>query len=165
MYVFTYPVLFRLLYRYGNIPASIILIFYVYLFASSIDVHIVNLIPLIFFVIILYFLNKQYLILYKILPFRIEADEEKLICSDFFLSHEKLIISYKDISELKGGVFEGRFSGVMKVFDSTRNAPIGFFPKIKNADKLEAIILRKVSRELYDSVVEKVKLISGGKPT
>ena len=84
----------------------------------------------------MYLINKTYLYLYKILPYRIEADDEKMVCTDFLFSKRHVTVFFKDITTLTGGIFD----------------------KMKDARQLETLILSKVSKELYDEVVERVGL-------
>lgn len=57
---------------------------------------------------------------------------------------------------LKGGVFSGKSSGVMKVRDGKTKLQIGFSQKINNSEKLIALILSKVTKELYSDVIENI---------
>jgi hypothetical protein len=97
--------------------------------------------------------NRAYLTYYIILPYKIEADDEKMICSDFLLSKKVVTIYFKDIAMLQGGVFSGRSSGIMKLRDSKSKLQVGFSQKMKNSEKLIAVILSKVSKDLYDEVI------------
>ncbi len=156
MQTFRYPVFSRLLFRYGNIPVNVILIFYIYLSAVGLNTRLVNLIPLLIIMTALYLINKRYMFLYKTLPYKIEADDEKITCSDYLMSTKKMVIYYKNITELKGGVFEGKTSGVMLVYDGSTRTSAGFFNNLKNADKLQTLILARVKREVYDKVLENI---------
>ena len=122
------------------------------------DKNLIYLIPVVLLLLMIYLLNRHYLNLYKIIPYKIEADEEKLICSDFLFSKKEFTIYFSDIESLTGGIFEGRFSGVMKVCDKKNQVCIGFFNRLKDADKLQTILLSKVPRKVYDDVVERVGL-------
>jgi hypothetical protein len=93
--------------------------------------------------------------LYKIVPYKISADDEKIICSNFFLSSRKVTIYYKDITKLSGGIFSGRIRGLMKAEDSSK-VIIGFFDKLKGIYDLQTLILSKVKTEVYNEVVESV---------
>jgi hypothetical protein len=155
---FTYPFFFRLLFRYGNIPANIILLFYLYVSAMGLDYNLLNIIPLMLVLLVIYLLNKHYIMLYKILPYKIESDGEKMIASDFIFSKKNVIIYYSDISDLRGGIFDGRMSGVMKVEDGPTKRVIAFLNKLKQVEKLQTDILSKVNRPLYDAVIERVGL-------
>ena len=158
MQLFTYPNFYRLLYRYGNIPVTIILSVYLVPSVVYLDKNLIYLIPVVLLLLMIYLLNRHYLNLYKIIPYKIEADEEKLICSDFLFSKKEFTIYFSDIESLTGGIFEGRFSGVMKVCDKKNQVCIGFFNRLKDADKLQTILLSKVPRKVYDDVVERVGL-------
>ncbi|HEY6906825.1 MAG TPA: hypothetical protein VI230_05115, partial [Ignavibacteriaceae bacterium] len=76
--------------------------------------------------------------------------------TDFIFSGKEFTIYYSDIESLKGGVFEGRLSGVMRVCDRKNQVCIGFFNRLKRADKLQTLLLQKVPRKVYDEVLEKV---------
>jgi hypothetical protein len=158
---FTYPFLFRLIFKFGNIVITLLLVFYSLPLLISLDQRKILVIPLLVSLLVIYFLNRHYLTLYKILPYKIETDDEKIVCSKFFLSKKEIIINYNDIDSLSGGVFENRISGVMQVCDGKNNFCFGFYHRLRNSNKLATIILSKVKRELYDEVLE--KLISKGK--
>ncbi len=158
MQQFTYPYFYKVLYRYGNIPVTVILSIYLVPSVVYLDKNLLYLIPVVLLLLMIYLLNKHYLNLYKIIPYKIEADDEKLICTEFLFSRKEFTIYYKDIESLTGGIFDGRFSGVMKVCDRKNQVCIGFFNRLRNADKLQTILLSKVPRKVYDDVVERVGL-------
>jgi len=156
MQSFTYRSFFKFLYRYGNIPVTILLSIYAISLAVNLDKGMVYIIPFVVTFLVIYFLNRHYLMLYKILPYKIEVDNEKLICSDFLFHKGPVTILFKDISSLEGGIFQGRLNGIMKIKDGTNNRIIGFYDKIKDARKLETLILSKVNKKIYDEVVDRL---------
>ncbi len=158
MKIYQYNPFFKFIYRYGNIPVSIILLFYLIPAVINLDKNIFYILPLIITLILIYLINKTYIYLYKVLPYKIEADDEKLICSDFLFSKRRVTIVFKDITSLTGGIFDGKLYGVMKIFDKRNQMTIGFFNKINNAKQLETLILSKVNKEIYDEVVDRVGL-------
>ena len=91
------------------------------------------------------------------MPFKIIADDEKIVCGDFFLSKKNIIIYYRDISALSGGIFDNKISGMMKICAQRINLCIGFYYRLNNSNKLATIILSKVERSIYDEVLEKIK--------
>ncbi len=91
------------------------------------------------------------------MPYEIEADNEKMKCSNFFLSKKEFTIYYSDISSLSGGIFDGKYSGLMKVCDGKNNICIGFFQSLQNVRALQKLILNKVDRKIYDAAAEKIK--------
>jgi hypothetical protein len=97
--------------------------------------------------------NRTYLTYYKIIPYKIEADDDKMICSDFMFSKNDVTIYFKDIDNLSGGIFSGKSSGIMKVNDSKSKFQVGFSQKMKNSEKLIALILSKVPKDLYNEVI------------
>lgn len=157
---YTYPFFYRFIYRYGNIPLTIFLVLYLIPVVFNIDSNELLLIPLIITLFIIYFLNKQYLILYKIIPYRIVVTDNKIICDKFLFSDKVLEISFKDISALKGGIFNGRKNGVMTI-TSINNFTVGFYSSIRNAKELETIILKNVRSEIYDEIAARLGVKSG----
>jgi len=153
MQTFTYSLVFKIIFRFGNIIATLLLIIYLIPVIYYIDQNTILFIPLIIGVIILYMVNRTYLTYYIILPYKIEADDEKMICSDFLLSEKVITIYFKDIEVLQGGVFSGRSSGIMKMHDTKSKLQVGFSQKMKNSEKLIALILSKVPKDLYNEVI------------
>ena len=153
MQTFTYSLLFRIIFRFGNIIVTLLISIYLIPVFYYIDQNTILFLPLIIGVIIIFMVNRAYLTYYLILPYKIEVDDEKMICSDFLLSKKVVTIYYKDIDKLQGGVFNGRSSGIMKLRDSKSKLRVGFSQKINNSEKLIALILSKVSKDLYDEVI------------
>lgn len=79
-----------------------------------------------------------------------------MICDKFIFSDKKLELPFKDVTALKGGIFNGRKNGVMTV-TSINNFTIGFYNSIRNAKELETTILKKVRTEVYDEVAARFK--------
>ena len=156
MQTFTYSLLFRMIFRYGNIVVTIFLILYGVPLMMNIDSNKILILPLALSLLLIYIINRTYLTYYIILAYRIEADDEKIICSDFLLSNKEITINYADIETLKGGVFERKSSGIMKVYDGKNHVTIGFSQKMKNSQKLITLILSKVKREIYDEVIDQL---------
>ena len=120
----------------------------------NISTNKVLLFPLALSLLLIYIINRSYLTYYIILAYKIEADDEKIICSNFLLSNKTITIYYADIESLKGGVFERKSSGIMKVYDGKNNITIGFSQKMKDSKKLITLILSKVKKEIYNEVIE-----------
>jgi len=156
MQTFTYSLIVKIIFRYGNIFVTLLLSIYLIPVFYYIDQNMILVLPLVIGVIILYMVNRTYLTYYLILPYKIEVDDEKIICSDFLLSKKVVKIYYKDIDKLQGGVFSGRSSGIMKLRDSKSNLRIGFSQKINNSEKLIALILSKVPKDLYNEVINNI---------
>ena len=78
--------------------------------------------------LILYILNRAYLNFYKLVPYKIEFGDDKIICSEFLFRNKTVTILIKDIESLSGGIFDGRYRGIMKVCDGKNKICIGFFP-------------------------------------
>ncbi|MGA9294226.1 MAG: hypothetical protein WBV81_16645 [Ignavibacteriaceae bacterium] len=156
MKVFTYPVFYKIIIRFGNIPLTLLLIIYLIPSAIYVDEHPVLLIPLIISSLLIFFLNKLYLTLYKIIPYKIVEDNEKLICSEFLFSNKEVVIDFNNIDKLKGGIFEGKLHGILKVYDGKNNIYIGYFNKIKYSKLLGTLLLSKVNKSVYDEVIKNI---------
>ena len=156
MQTFTYSFIFRIIFRYGNIFVTILLLLYLIPLVANISNNKILILPLALSLLLIYIINRSYLTYYKILAYKIEADDEKIICSNFLLSKKVITIYYTDIESLKGGVFERKSSGIMKVYDGKNNITIGFSQKMKDSGKLITLILSKVNKKIYDEVIERL---------
>lgn len=156
MMIFKYSFIPRIIYRWMNIPVSFLLIIHVIISFMYITQNVYLLIPLIINLLVIYYLNKFYFFSYKHFPFEIKADNEKIICQDFLDSSKEITIFLKDITEIRGGLFSGNLARPIYISDG-KNL-IGFHSHLKNSNKLLTIILSNISKELYDSLLEKLKL-------
>jgi len=129
----------------------------------NIDANKILILPLALSLLLIYIINRSYFAYYKILAYKIDADDEKIICSEFLFSKKVVTINYSDIESLKGGVFERKSSGIMKVYDGKNNVTIGFSQKMKDSNKLITLILSKVKKDIYDDVIESLTVKRYGK--
>jgi len=156
MQTFTYSLIVKIIFRFGNIFVTLLLSIYLIPVLYNIDQNMILILPLIIAAIILYMVNRTYLTYYLILPYKVEANDEKIVCSDFLLSKKVVTVFYKDIDKLQGGVFSGRSSGIMKLRDGKSKLQVGFSQKMNNSEKLIALILSKVPKELYNDVISNI---------
>ena len=163
MQTFTYSLLFKIVFRFGNIVVTIFLLLYCIPLIMNIDANKIFILPLALSLLLIYIINRSYFTYYKILAYKIDADDEKIICSEFLFSKKVVTINYSDIESLKGGVFERKSSGIMKVYDGKNNETIGFSQKMKDSNKLITLILSKVKKEIYDDVIENLTVKRYGK--
>ncbi len=157
MEIFTYAVFWKFIYRYGNVVITPLLLLYIFPIALNLDKNLILILPFIISIFLLYYINKSYFNFYKLVPNKIETDDEKIICSEFFFKEKMVTILFKDIKSLSGGIFEGRFRGLMKVCDGKNKICIGFFDRINNSTKLITIILSKVDKTIYDKVIDNIQ--------
>lgn len=163
MQTFLYPFYVKFIYRFGNILATLLLILYLIPVVVGLDQNKYLIIPLVVSLFFLYFINKKYLTLYKAMPYKIETDDEKMVCTDFIFSNKKVVIYFIDIESLSGGIFDGKLRGIMKVCDGKNKICIGFSEKIKDSKTLMTIILSKVRKEIYDDVINKLQALKKAK--
>ena len=155
---YKYNLIARVIYRYANIPANLILLFYLYASIYGISIDWKFIFPVLLNIALLYVLNKFYLKIYKSFPFKIKIDNEKMICSDFVINNRNVEIIHSRISNIKGGIFSGR--SYAPLYISTPEITIGISPHIANYDKLLTVILTNIPKELYESLLETIKEIA-----
>jgi hypothetical protein len=106
-------------------------------------------------------MNWYYIKRYKYFPNKIQIDKDNLICSDFIWKNRTVIIPFSNISELSGGVFDGKIWKPMYIFDKSQNVKIGFTDKIRNVKDLATTILVKIKKERYDELMKNLLEKSG----
>lgn len=150
---FKYSKFYKIIYKYGNLPVSFVLIFYFLLSLININNGLGQVFAALISGLMLFILNKRYIENYKILPFKIETDDKKLICSDFFVKDKKIEIYFEDIEEIKGGIFDKKYSGIIKIYDGKQKTWIGFYNRINNSKMLYTILLSRIKLSLYEKVI------------
>lgn len=156
--IFEYSLGYKLIYKYGIIFLNLIIIIYLIPAISMFEGSFFQILYIISHIAILFLFNRYFYNLYKIMPYRIETDEDGIICTNYVFSSKKVKIKFEEIDNLSGGIFDGKVTGLMKIHVSNLNYTVGFFPKIGNSKALESLILSKVSKELYEGVLEKFSI-------
>jgi hypothetical protein len=156
MIKFKYPLFARFLYRYANIPISLVLLVHLLISAVAIQQEWYNVFPLLINLLILYVLNRFYLKVYRSFPFKIEVNNEKMICSDFFFSSKKIEVFHTDLDNIRGGIFSGAPTRPVYVHDGKQDVTLGLFIHIKNFNKLLTVILSNVTPQLYKELTDKM---------
>lgn len=149
---FQYSFPLRLLYRYGNIPATVLL--FLYLLPMLFDFRGLKIVYSIILIVFLYYINKYFFYLYKAMPRCIEVRETGLQCSGYFLSREKKFIPFDEITDITGGIFDRRFTKLIAVHHP--RGKIVFFSTIRNARLLQDALLRGIRPGLYDAILERI---------
>ena len=155
MSVFTYKPFYRFIYRFGNLLITPILLIYILPAILTFRYEVGQFAYIIVLSIIIIYVNRLYLRLYKILPYRIEIDDEKIICSQFFRKDKTVTIYFSGIKKLKGGIFRGRSKGLMII--EGKNSTVGFFHHLTNANIFIAALLQNVPSEVYKQIETKIK--------
>lgn len=156
-HIFTYNPVLKTVYRFGNIPVSLVLALYIIPFLLNPSSRTVDILFFSSVVVIFLIINTFFFKIWRIVPFRIHALDDRLVCSDFFLSSGEKELLYSDIENLKGGTFSGKFNGIMIAENLAKNIQIGFFAKINNARLLEAILINRSPQPVYDKVTTLLK--------
>ena len=156
MKTFTYPLLAKFFYRYANIPATILLLMHLSASLLSIGQGWNFLVSAALNLLIIYILNRYFLKLYKYFPFKIQINNEKIICSDFMWSDRQLEIQMSDVNEITGGIFSQR--PMKPIYIKTKKGiQFGLNQHLKDFNKLLTIILSNINKELYDSILENMR--------
>lgn len=163
MITFKYSLLSKLIYRYGNFPLSVLLLFYLYVSVGEVFVHWYYGFFVLINLAVLILLNGYYFKTYRFFPFTVQIDNEKMICSNFFMSSRKVEIYHCNIGSIYGGLFSGYQAGPIYVSDSKQNITIGFHQQGGKFLTMMKIILQNINAELYNSLAEKIKANSGMK--
>lgn len=154
---FNYGLLMGLIYRYGNFPVTLLLVIHSVYILLSIAQNTFMIFPLLIYIILLYLVNRHYLRIYKLFPFTIEADNEKMVCTNF-MKHSDVEIKMENISKIEGSIFGGNPVKPLYIYDEENQIKIGIYSSMKDFDKLLTIILSNVKKELYEELVQKVKI-------
>jgi len=152
---FTYRPFYRLIYRFGNLLLTPIFLIYMLPAILMFRYEIGQFAYIIVFSVIIVYVNMLYFRLYKILPFRIEIDDEKIICCQFFRKDKTITLSFSGIVKLQGGIFYGKSKGLMQIEGD--NSVIGFFHHLTNANIFIAALLQNVPPEVYKQIEPQLK--------
>jgi energy-coupling factor transporter transmembrane protein EcfT len=157
MQTFEYPLLAKIVYRYANIPVTIILIIYFIASIGAVSESWIWVLSVIAHALLIFFINRYYWRSYKSFPYKIEIDNEKMICSNFFMSQKKVEINLIDIETLRGGIFSNSLTKPIFMKIKNSDSEIGFHFHLKNYNKLLTTILSNINQGLYNSLLEKIK--------
>lgn len=153
--LFNYSLFYRLIYKFGNIPVTLILLLYVPPLIITFKWEYKYIVSTLFLTAIIIFVNRYFYNIAKTVSYKIETDDEKITATDFLFSQKSVVIRYDEIDKLSGGIFNGKTRGIMRVENSKENKTIAFFHSLNDARVLETLVLSKVHVDLYDSVIKK----------
>ena len=160
MITYKYSLFAKLLFRFGNIPLTLLLLLYLGISAIGLFTQWYY----VFFVginlAIIIWLNRYYLKTYRSFPFTISADNEKLICSDFLLNKNIVEIKLIDIVKINGGIFSGYPTRPTYIHDARNNIVIGFYSNSGNFNELLMTIIKNVDENLYQQLIDKIRKLS-----
>lgn len=157
MTTYKYNLLAKILYRYGNIPITFFLLIYLIESVVQLPLHWYAVFFVFINLAIIISLNKYYVKTYKLFPFKISADNEKMICSNFFLSRKIVEIRLIDIDKINGGIFSGYPSRAVYLHDSVTNETVGIYIHSSDYKDLLKLILKNIPQTLYNYLLEKMK--------
>lgn len=157
MQTFEYPLLAKIVYRYANIPVTLILFIYFIVSLGAMGESWFWVVSVFVHAALIFFVNRYYWRSYKSFPYKIEADNEKLICSNFFMSKKKVEIKLIDIESLRGGIFSSSLTKPIFMKIKDHDSEIGFHYHLKNYNILLTTILSNINHDLYSSLLDKIK--------
>lgn len=160
---FKYSFWARVIYRYGNIISTLLLSVHL---ASSIYMMFQKWyfgLPAIINAAVIYIINRYFFKTYRLFPFLIEANNEKIICKNFFFSKKEFTIKMEDIDQVTGGIFSGYPTRPIYIHDSAQNITIGFYSHVGNFQKLLTKILQNIPQYLYNNLTDGLRNKRGGR--
>lgn len=157
MKTFKYGFIMGMLYKYGNFPVTLLLVVHSVYILFGLGQNTYLLFPLLIYIILLYLVNRHYLKVYKTFPFKIDIDNEKIFCSDFMRGSD-VEINIADITKIEGSIFGGNTTKPLYIIDENKDIKIGIYSSMKDFNKLLTIVLSNVKKELYEDLIEKVKM-------
>lgn len=157
MKTYTYPIFAKTIYRFANFPITFFLFLYVIITAVESFQKIYFVIPLIVNIIIIYYLNRYYFRSYKVTPFKIEIDNKKISCSDFYLSNKKVDLNWLEITEIKGGIFAGSQTSPIYLISEPQKITIKINHHLKNYNEFLTMVLQNIEQKLYDELLSTMK--------
>ena len=153
MITFKYSLFSKIIFRYANIPATLFLLLYLVSSFLYIFQEWYYIFPFLLNLIIIIIMNRYYLRSYKLFPYKVEINNEKMICSDYFYKSKHHEINLSDIDLIEGGSLSGTPAKPIYIHTEKEDLLIGLSPHMKNHNKLVTIILSNVRQEVYDDVL------------
>lgn len=157
MVIYKYSLFAKLIYRYGNIIATLFLS--VHFFTSIIIMF--EKWYFVFFALIngffIFLINKYFIKTYRLFPFQISADNEKLICQNFLFSKKEVTISLSDIEKITGGIFSGYPTRPIYIYDGKQKLTIGFYSHVGKFQSLLTMMLKNIPQPLYNRLLDTMK--------
>lgn len=154
---YKYSFFAKLIYRYGNIIATLFLSVH---FISSIMMMFEKWYFVFFALIngfIIFIVNRYFFKTYRLFPFTVEADNEKIVCRDFLFGRKEITIYHSDIENITGGIFSGYPTRPVYIKDGRQNITIGFYSHVGKFQKLITTILKNIPQPLYDKLLTGMK--------
>ncbi len=161
MEYFRYSFFAKLIFRYGNIIVTPLLLIQLISSAFYLFQKWYFIFPIIINAGLIFLLNRFYYKTYKLFPFFIQADNKKIICRNFFLSKKVLEIKYEDIDNIDGGIFNGYPTRPIYLRDGKHGVTIGFYSYIGDFRKLITKLLQNIPQDLYDELAKKLNKWEG----
>ena len=156
MKTYRYSIFWKVLYRYGNIPLTFFLLIYLATSVIGLFSHWCFIFFFLINLLIIVWLNKYYIKTYKLFPFEISADNEKIICKNFLFSKKVIELRMEDIDNLTGGVFSGYQTRPVYIHDSKQNITIGLYANVGKFPELLKIIIQNIREDLYRDLIGKI---------
>lgn len=153
---FTYSLFAKLIYMYANIPATLLLAFYLVFSLVMIQQHWFYILSAIIHAVLLFILNRFYIRSYKLFPYTILIDNEKMICKNYFLSRKEVVVKHSDIDKIEGGIFSGNSARPLYIHDGKNDVTIGIRQHLTGFNTVVTIILSNIKQELYKELLGKI---------
>ncbi len=155
---FKYPITAQFIYRFANIPVTLLLVVHLLLLIWGMTYDWKYALPALLNIIIIYVLNRFYFKMYKLFPYKIQVNSEKMIFSDFFFQKKVITMNYKDIADIRGGIFSGKPAKPIYILDKNNNI-IGINQHLKDFNAFLTILLSHIPKDLYVKVLKDIEAL------
>lgn len=160
MMIFKYPLLAKIIYRYANFPVTIVMLIFALTSLTALDQSWMFGVSFFVHLLIISVMNRYYFRAYKIFPYKIEINNERMKCSNFLFNERTVEFRLDEIEEITGSIFSGTPARPLYLKIPSRDITIGINQHLTNYNKLLTIILSNVKQEIYNGLLEKMKELS-----
>ncbi|MFH0736360.1 MAG: hypothetical protein V1773_17580 [bacterium] len=152
---YTYPIFAQIIYRYANILISFILLTQIFIFVLAPNKNWYYMFFVLINLVFVFSINWYYYKNYKYFPYKIEIDNEKIICSNFFINNRKEEIKLSEIELITGGIFSNKPS--IAIFIHYAGKKIGINRQLKNYNEFLTTVLSNLNNTVYTVLLNQLK--------
>jgi len=105
-------------------------------------------------------INRYYFRAYKIFPYKIEINNERMKCSNFLFNERTVEFRLDEIEEITGSIFSGTPARPLYIKIPAKNITIGINQHLTNYNKLLTIVLSNIKQEIYNDLLNNMKELS-----
>ncbi len=147
----------RFVYRYANLPISVLLLIYLVFSLAATANNKYFIIPAFINAAVLYLMNRNYLRNNKTMPYKINVNNTTIKVSDFAGRRKDFSFSISQIKDIAGGIFAGAQTKPIFIFVEGEKYPVSFNAHISGFNELLTAILKNVDKNLYEKLMSDIR--------